>query len=183
MTIDTLGDITRHHRRERPDDIAMVYTTDGRQWTFKELDDESCQVAQALMAAGINAGDRVAYLDKNTPEYFTLLYGITKLNAVSVAVNWRLSASEMEFILQNSESKVLLIGAEFLGHLEQMSLDIDEIVVIGDPGDSGYLSYEQWIANCPVEDPEVAATAEDTCYQLYTSGTTGLPKGVELTHG
>lgn len=183
MTIKTLGDITRLHRAKRPDDTAMVYTADGRSWTFKELDDEACQVAQALLDAGVGAGDRVAYLDKNAPEYFTLLYGITKLNAVSVAVNWRLSASEMEYILANSESRVVLIGEEFLPQLREMSLDSAQVVVIGDPGDTGYPSYEQWIANKPAHDPHVPASEDDTCYQLYTSGTTGLPKGVELTHG
>ncbi len=161
----------------------MVYTEDGRSWSFKELDLESNQVAHALAADGVGPQDRIAYLDKNVPEYFTYLYGGAKLNAVSVAVNWRLAPPEMEYILANSESKVLMVGAEFLEHLGQMDLPgVSKVVVIGDPGDSGHQTYEQWIANRPVQDPALPTDPHDTCYQLYTSGTTGLPKGVELTH-
>ena len=183
MPMHTLADVVRHHAAERPGNLAIHYLADGRTWTFAELDRESSQVAQRLREAGVGAQDRVAYLDKNAPEYFTLLFGIAKLNAASVAVNWRLAAPEMEYILNNSEAKVLAIGEEFLGHLAQMKLThAQQVVVIGDPGKSGYRSYEQWIAGAPAQDPKVPCAPNDTCYQLYTSGTTGLPKGVELTH-
>lgn len=182
MSIKTLGDITRLHRQERPDETALVYTADNRSWSFLELDREACQCANALTGMGIGSQDRVAYLDKNSPEYFTCLYGAAKLGAVSVAVNWRLAPPEMEYILNHSEAKVLLIGDEFLGHLGQMNLQLDQIVVIGDPGDSGHPTYEQWIAGADEEDPNCPVSPSDTCYQLYTSGTTGLPKGVETTH-
>ena len=182
MTIQTLSDITRTQRSLRPDQVALIYSADDRQWTYEALDIEACQCANALRSMGVGEQDRVAYLHKNTPEYFTSLFGVTKLNAVSVAVNWRLAPPEMEYILNHSESRVLLIGDEFLGHLAQMTLNLDQIVVIGDPGDSGYLSYEQWIAGQAIDDPNVPVAPEDTCYQLYTSGTTGLPKGVETTN-
>ena len=181
--MQTLADVVRHHAAERPGNLAIHYLADGRRWTFAELDRESSQVAQRLREAGVGAQDRVAYLDKNAPEYFTLLFGIAKLNAASVAVNWRLAAPEMEYILNNSEAKVLAIGEEFLGHLAQMKLThAKRIVVIGDPGEAGYPSYEQWIAGASTQDPKAPSSPHDTCYQLYTSGTTGLPKGVELTH-
>ncbi|MCZ6887400.1 MAG: long-chain-fatty-acid--CoA ligase [Gammaproteobacteria bacterium] len=183
MAIESLGDIVRHHAREIPDNTAMIYATDGRQWTFRELDNESNLVAHALLADGIGAHERIAYLDKNTPEYFTYLYGGAKLNAVSVAVNWRLAVPEMEYILNNSEAKVLLVGDEFLDAVAKMNLThVEHTVVIGDPGDSGFPTYDQWIAKQRTDDPDIPCAPLDTCYQLYTSGTTGLPKGVELTH-
>jgi long-chain acyl-CoA synthetase len=183
MSIDSLADIVRHHAAISPNNTALHYMTDGRSWTFGELDRESNRVAVRLQEAGVHAQDRVAHLDKNAPEYFTYLFGSAKLNAASVAVNWRLAPPEMEYILNNSEAKVLLIGEEFLGHLAKIRLEhVRQVIVVGDPGTTGYPSYEQWIAGAPATDPMAACTSNDTCYQLYTSGTTGLPKGVELTH-
>lgn len=182
MEIKTLGDISRYHKATRPDDVALIYSADDRQWTYAEIDEESCQVANALIALGVGAQDRVAYLERNAPEYFTYLFGIAKLNAVSVAVNWRLAPREMEYILNHSEARVLLIGEEFLPCLAQMQLDLRHIIVLGNPGATGYPTYEQWISAQPKVDPCYPAAPGDTCYQLYTSGTTGLPKGVETTH-
>ena len=89
----------------------------------------------------------------------------------------------MAFILNDSTSKVLLIGEEFLGHLKQMELEGDPlIVIIGDPGTTGYAAFEQWIAGREERDPAVPSQPRDTCYQLYTSGTTGKPKGVMLSY-
>lgn len=182
MTINTLADITRVHRRERPDQVAIRFMADGREWTFAQLDTEACTCAQALQAAGIKNQSRIAYLARNEPEYFTFLYGGAKLGAVSVAVNWRLAPPEMEYILNHSEAEILLIGDEFLGHLEQINLSLDHVVVLGDPGDSGYPTYDQWLAGHTSDDILTEIDQGETCYQLYTSGTTGLPKGVETTH-
>ena len=118
--ITSIGDISRVHAAERPDKVALI--CDDRTWTYAELDRESNQVANALLAAGVGAHDRVAFLDKNAPEYFSFLIGAGKINAVTVAVNWRLAAPEMEYILNDAEAKVLLIGAEFLGHLAKINL-------------------------------------------------------------
>ena len=93
-TITSLADITRVHAASQPDKIAMIF--EDRQWTYAELDQESNQVANALIAAGVGAQDRVAHLDKNGPEYFSFLFGASKINAVGVAVNWRLAAPEMD---------------------------------------------------------------------------------------
>jgi long-chain acyl-CoA synthetase len=179
--IHVLADISRVWARRAPERTAM--TAGERTWTFAELDEESCRVAQGLLTLGVGAGNRVAYLDKNTPEYFTHLFGGAKLNAVSVAVNWRLAPPEMEFILDDAEATVLFIGEEFLGHLARMNLPkVRQVVVIGDPGDSGHPAYDDWVVGFDPIDPDRPVAASDTCYQLYTSGTTGLPKGVELTN-
>ncbi len=181
--MQTLGDLTRVHANERPEQTAMVYVNDGRSWTFATMDAEANRVAQALLAEGIEPQDRIAYLDKNTPEYFLYLFGGAKINAVSVAVNWRLAPPEMEYILNNSEARILLVGEEFLEALGKMTLThITKIIVLGNPGDSGHQTYDQWLVGHSDDDPNLPVGGEDTCYQLYTSGTTGLPKGVELTH-
>jgi len=179
MSFRTLAEILRTHARERPDKIAL--RADARTWTYRALHDESARVAQALLAEGVAPQDRVAVLDRNVPEYFTFLFGASFVNAVTLAVNWRLAPAEMEYILNHAGARVLLIGEEFLGHLAKMKLEtIERVVVIGDGGT--HAAYPEWIAARPAIDPGVASDVHDTCYQLYTSGTTGLPKGVELTH-
>ena len=180
-SIRTMADIPRYHGRENPDRVALV--AGDRSWTFAQLDSESNQVAQGLHALGVGAGDRVAFLDKNSPEYFVQLFGGAKVNAVSVAVNWRLAPPEMEYILNDAEAKVLFVGQDFLEHLSKMELtSVTKVIVIGDAGASDHQSLDEWVAQHPSEDPGVEAAGSDTCYQLYTSGTTGLPKGVELTN-
>jgi len=178
-SISSVGDIARVHAANNAEKVALIYQE--RQWTYGQLDKESNKVANALLAAGVNPQDRVAHLDKNGPEYFTYLIGASKVNAVSMSVNWRLAAPEMEYVLNHAEVKVLLIGEEFLGHFEQMNVEsVTTVVVVGDGGQ--YVSYDSWIAGSEETDPEIDVGWTDTCYQLYTSGTTGLPKGVELTN-
>ncbi len=180
-SIKTLADFGRFWAAETPDKVALI--ADGRTWTFNELDLESQQVAQGLLAAGVGPAGRVAFLDRNVPEYFPHVFGGAKINAVSVAVNWRLAPPEMEFIINNAEASVIFIGAEFLDHLAKMNLEtVEKIIVIGDAGASGHQTYEEWVAGYEAMDPDIEIGPEDTCYQLYTSGTTGLPKGVEITN-
>ncbi len=179
--IKNLAGISRHWAEAAGDRLAL--TAGDRTWTFGQLETESQQVAQGLLELGVGKAGRIAFLDKNTPEYFTHLFGGAKINAVSVAVNWRLAPPEMEFIIDDADAEVLFIGADFLGHLDKMNLPkIKKVLVIGDPGDSGHERYDDWVARYPAIDPEVDIAGDDTCYQLYTSGTTGLPKGVELTN-
>ena len=96
-----LADIVRDNAAERPDKAALI--CDDRTLTYAELDTESSLVANALLSAGVGNQDRVGIIAKNIPEYFTLTYGAAKINAVSVAVNWRLAPAEMGYILDNAE--------------------------------------------------------------------------------
>lgn len=181
MSINTMSDLIRTHGRTIGDKIAVKF--EGKQWTYSDCDAESNQVARGLLSLGIKPGDRIAYLGKNTPEYFMLLFGGAKVGAVLVAVNWRLAPREMEYVLSDSEARFLLIGEEFLDHLaeiEERLTHIDKVVVTGKSG--GRDSYSEWLAECEPVDPGMATEGSDVCFQLYTSGTTGFPKGVELTN-
>jgi acyl-CoA synthetase (AMP-forming)/AMP-acid ligase II len=178
--METLAAIVRAHAAERGGALAM--RSGDRSWTYRELRDESARVAQALLADGVQPQQRVAVLDKNAPEYFTFLFGACMANAVTLAVNWRLAPREMEYILNHAETRVVLVGQEFLGHLEKMKLADDcRVVVLGESA-GPHTRYQDWIAPHRPVDPGIASGSDDTCYQLYTSGTTGLPKGVELTN-
>jgi long-chain acyl-CoA synthetase len=139
----------------------------------------------------VRAQDRIAFLDKNGPEYFEVLFGGAKLNAVNVAVNWRLAPGEIRYIVDDADARVLVIGAEFVPQLEEIRNElrsVQTVVVVGEAsrplgaGDvTGALVYEHWIAREAPHDPMVACDEGDVAMQLYTSGTTGLPKGVMLT--
>lgn len=179
MEIRSLADIVRHHAAAQPDKPALV--CDDRTLSFAELDAESNRVAQALAAAGVGSQDRVGFVGKNIAEYFTVLFGAAKLNAVTVAVNWRLAPPEMAYILDHAEAKVVVVDQEFAGHLEKMELPADPlIVIVGASGD--HTTYANWIAEQTADDPGAPSVVDDTAIQLYTSGTTGLPKGAELSN-
>lgn len=179
LSITTLDEVLRVHGEGRPDKIAM--RAGNRTWTYAQLYAESSRVAQGLLAEGVEPQDRVAFLDRNVPEYFSLLFGAAMVKAVTLAVNWRLAATEMEYVLNHARARVLLIGEEFLGHLAKMNLEtVERVLVVGEVGK--FTRYDDWVASHEPIDPLLRCDAAETCYQLYTSGTTGRPKGVELTH-
>ena len=174
-----LADIARIRAAEQPEKPAII--CDERTLTYAELEAEANRVAMALVAASVGSQDRVGFIGKNVAEYFTLLFGAAKVNAVTVAVNWRLAPPEMAYILDDAQAKVVLVEEEFVGHIDQISLAADPlVVVVGSGGDR--TSYEDWIADQPADDPAYPSTEDDTAVQLYTSGTTGLPKGAELSN-
>ncbi|MEZ4332647.1 MAG: long-chain-fatty-acid--CoA ligase [Myxococcota bacterium] len=183
MPFRTLDQVLRTRADERPDKIAL--RAGDRTWTYRTLHAEASRVAQALLADGVARQDRVAILDRNVPEFFTFLFGAAMIDAVTLGVNWRLAPPEMEYILNHAQARVLLVGAEFLGHLAKMKLETVRRVVVID-GEAGVIDgavrHADWISNRPATDPKLGCAEDDTCFQLYTSGTTGLPKGVELTH-
>lgn len=101
----SIAGIVRGHVRQRPDQVAIVF--EGRDITWRDLDERSNRVAHALAAAGIAPEDRIARVDKNTPEYFEIAMGAAKRNAVLVDVNWRLAPAEMAQIINDAHAKAL----------------------------------------------------------------------------
>jgi len=177
----SLGDIIREHARERPD--APMLTFGERVVTWHEMDERSTRVAQALRAAGVGSQDRIAFLDKNGLEYFEVLFGGGKLNVVNVAVNWRLAPREIEYIINDAGAKVLVAGPGFGSHLDEIEASlatVRKIVVIG--GHPRHEAYEAWLGARPAEDPAAPSAPDDVAMQLYTSGTTGRPKGAMIAN-
>jgi long-chain acyl-CoA synthetase len=176
-----IASIVRRHGIERPDQVAIVHP--ARTVTWSDLEERSSRMAAGLAAEGVGAEDRVARIDKNTVEYYEILFGAAKGNAVLVDVNWRLAPPEMAQIVNDAEAKVLFVGPDFVTHLEKIAPDLTTVTKIVVCGDSAsHDTYEQWLASHEPADPGVEAAADDVCLQLYTSGTTGLPKGVMLTN-
>jgi fatty-acyl-CoA synthase len=162
---ETVLDVLRRHARERGAD--PVYWTPARTWTFAQLDDASNRIAQGLRSLGIGAGDRVACLTKRTAECVALVLAANKLGAVCMPVNWRLALPEIDYIVENGQAKLMVADAAF--PYSKIKTFVTE-------------QFSSWYGEFEARDPGHAPAPDDTALQLYSSGTTGLPKGVELTH-
>ncbi|GAC1614635.1 MAG: fatty acid--CoA ligase [Candidatus Dormibacteraceae bacterium] len=146
--------------------------------TYGELDRRASRVAQALLAAGTGPQDHVAFIDMNGPEYFDVLFGCAKINAINVGVNWRLAPAEMAYMINDAQANVLFVGPEFVAAIELVRDQLTTVRTIIPLGPA----YEDWVAAGADTDPGVPSAADDVALQLYTSGTTGLPKGAMITN-
>src|SRR6185369_8978699 len=127
---------------------------------------------------------RVAHLDKSSDRFFELLFGVAKANAVMVSVNWRLAPPEVLHIVNDAEAEILFVGEEYFPAIERIRSELKtvrKIVALG----GRHIAWEDftaWRERHPARDPMLPARPGDTAVQFYTSGTTGLPKGAELTN-
>jgi long-chain acyl-CoA synthetase len=184
----TVAGLIRHLARVQPDQEMLVLGEERRTW--REEYEAACRVAQAAERDGLAVGDRIAFLDRNGVAYFDVLFGGAFIGAVNVAVNWRLSPAEMAAVIDDSTARVLVIHTDYLPALAAMPgglPTVARIVVIGDGehppvNDPRAVKFEEWVEGSSAEDPGYVGAPDEVSMQLYTSGTTGLPKGVMLTN-
>lgn len=171
-----------HHARTRATKTAVVDLASGRRLSYAESDERTERLATALASRlGVRAGDRVAVLSRNSGTVFEAQFACWRLGAVFVPLNWRLAVPELEYIAQECAPRVLLHGAEF--GAAAAALPVPERVA-WDVGDDGRDAYEQLLAAVdPGGFPRAENTLDTLLMIMYTSGTTGRPKGVLITHG
>ncbi|MGY9041048.1 MAG: AMP-binding protein, partial [Alphaproteobacteria bacterium] len=178
-----LSDIPRYHSLHNPDQVAFVY--EDRETTYKEFNIKTEKVANGLVELGVEEQERVAFMDKNSDLFYEVVLGCTKANAVVVGINWRLAAPEVAYILNDSGAKILFVGEEFFDLADKilaLSTTVETVICLSGSKD-GWGTYQSWRDNQNDEVCKRQPSLDDVAIQMYTSGTTGNPKGVQLTHG
>jgi fatty-acyl-CoA synthase len=152
--------------------------------TYKELNERANRLAHTMQALGVGYGDRVGLLALNEPEYYDMYFGLGKIGAILVPINYRLAGPEIQFILSDCGAKVFVFGPEYKDIVDSIRLEIParELIAISDDPPEWAKSYRALVGRGSSEEPEATGGDDDTLTILYTSGTTGRPKGAELTH-
>jgi len=169
-----------------PDREALYDVAGGVRYTYAELNQRANQAANFLEDKyGVRKGDRVSILAHNSVAYVDLLYGLGKLGAIFAPLNWRLTSRELTYIINDCQPKVLIVGPEFVPGLEEMRADtnVNDLISLEGANISGARAYEELLNQAPALEPRLAnVEAQDAYCILYTSGTTGRPKGAILPH-
>jgi acyl-CoA synthetase (AMP-forming)/AMP-acid ligase II len=158
-------------RRHRPE-------LEGRETSYRVLNELSNQIANGLVATGVRSASRIAILDKNSDIFFQILLGAVKVRAVLVPINARLVPPEISFTINDAQTEVLFVGEAFVKIISAIRDQLDtvrQIIVLNS-------LFSKWRDAHPLLDPGLPVSPDDVCVQLYTSGTTGYPKGVQLSH-
>ncbi|MFN8156892.1 MAG: long-chain-fatty-acid--CoA ligase [Candidatus Nanopelagicales bacterium] len=172
-------DRLEHWAQTQPDAMCIAY--EDQRWTWAEWRDRVHRLAGALAAAGVRRGDRVASLDMNNLSTVEVTNAVSLLGAAHVIVNFRLFGDQLAYVLSDSAPRLVLVGADFVPNLDAVRSavpSIERVVVVGGDADE----YQPWVASSSPVDADPAVDPEDVVLVMYSSGTTGFPKGVMLSH-
>ena len=183
MTAVPYYDWASHHAGRRPNKLAIHDLQTGRKFTYRDLDARSDKLASALSKLGIAKGDRVALLAPNCAEYFELQFACGRLGAIMLPLNWRLTVPELEYILGDSTPRLMVHDRSFAPQANELAklCKISHLLEIDHERPDS--SYERAMAAAPAPPAPVVLTLDDIAMVMYTSGTTGHPKGAIITYG
>ncbi|MCC8243188.1 acyl-CoA synthetase [Saccharothrix luteola] len=177
-----IGSWTARRVRKTPEKVAVIH--EGRGSTYRQLHERVLRLAHGLRRLGVGRGDRVAYLGPNHPAFLETLFAVGALGAVFVPLNMRLAPAEVAHVLTDSGSDVLVYAPEQASVVEAVRAAAGSLRTIAlDHPAAGESSYEELIAASEADPIDEPVTLDDLCLIMYTSGTTGRPKGAMLTHG
>jgi fatty-acyl-CoA synthase len=180
-------DWIKRHAERTPERLALVDAYTGRTFTYAHLDERANRLASFLKdELGIEQGDRISILAQNSSDYYEVLFACGKMGAILNTLNWRLAVPELEYILTDCAPRVLLyepIFAETVDELRPL-IDCEFYLAMGEEAPEGEWTYEGALATgSPRGVAMPPLTYADTWAILYTSGTTGRPKGAQVTYG
>ena len=181
MTTMNSMDWLAHHARTRPNKLAIRDLMDGRDLTYAEINERTNRLASALARDfGVKPRDRVGVVSKNVSNIFEVQFACWKLGATFVPLNWRLAVPELAYIVGDCAPVVVFHGVEFADAVAQLGVNQR---VAWDADASGRDAYEELLRSSDTEYPANDNTLDTVLTIMYTSGTTGHPKGVIITHG
>ena len=179
-----IGLIPQKWARLTPQKEAVIDAEKNRRITFSELEDLVNQIANGLISIGLQKGDRVGIISKNSIEHLALFYACGRVGLVAQPMNWRLSASELVKIIGNGNPSVVIVDGDLSGLGKQVQAETDLVQQWLEYGESGDQSFESLVQAQPPIEPSLTSNcrAEDPFFILYTGGTTGESKGALHSH-
>ncbi|QOV12910.1 acyl-CoA synthetase [Viridibacillus arvi] len=182
--INGIGSWLVKHSNCRADKTAIIYK--DKRFTYKKLNDRVNRLANSLVNLGVRKGDRVNALLFNRNELMEAMFACAKIGAIFVPINFRLSVDEVEYVVHDSGGIIFIYDERLeaiVNGLKSRTTQIYSFIRVGDDHTENDLDYEQLLIQAKNEETEYEVGLEDAHMMMYTSGTTGRPKGAVLTHG
>jgi acyl-CoA synthetase (AMP-forming)/AMP-acid ligase II len=184
-----LSDLLARNAQLYPEDVALIELKPSRDYrraiTWRDFDERANRIANALIKSGIKKGDRVVHLMMNSINWLEVYFGIIRTGAWAVPLNFRFTSKEIKYCIDIAEARVMILGEEFIDRVQEIRNElptIEKYVFVGQNVPSGMDSFEPFIAPISIKSPQVRLRPEDVCGLYFTSGTTGTPKPIVLTH-
>ncbi|MBU8879777.1 long-chain-fatty-acid--CoA ligase [Bacillus sp. FJAT-29790] len=181
----TVGELIVWSAQNYPNKPALIYREKNQSFTFGELNYKVNQFASSLIQLGVKKGDVVSTFLYNTSEFVVALFASAKIGAIFNPINYRLTASELQYILNDAQSKVLLFEKEVAGVIEEtrkLGANVLHYIYTDETVPEEALDFYKLLEKGHQSEPNVHVTENDTYIMMYTSGTTGRPKGVIHKH-
>ncbi|MBU1205772.1 MAG: long-chain fatty acid--CoA ligase [Proteobacteria bacterium] len=173
-----VGYMLLRNAHEQPDKLAVIFG--NKRYTYKVFNERVNRLSNALLGKGVGKGDKVAYLLNNCSEFAEISFALSKIGALSVPLNFRLKEEEIGYIIENSDSSFLFFGPEFKENIAKLlprCRKVKKAVQVG-----GISEYQDLLQASSPQEPSVLVTEDDEHSIMYTSGTTGFPKGAVHSH-